>query len=479
VVDFARKGRSRAELLMAAIESHALYDELTAAEIAALPYLWEFWARPKQMAPYQCDDLGCGCEGSWVYWLILAGRGFGKTRTCAEWFRKHAPEQGLINLVGPTFDDVRAIMLEGESGLFEICPDDERPVWKKQSRKLIWPSGAESLIFTADEPERLRGKQHRGGWLEELAAWRYPEALEQFQLGLRLPGKDGWRPRAVVATTPKPLKFLRELIDEVDEETGARLTHVTRGTTYDNKTNLDPVFYGKVIRKFEGTRKGRQELLGQILADVVGALWQRDWIDRTRVRQIPSAGLMRKVLAIDPAKSHGEHANNTGLVLAGMGYDREYYVLDDLTLNASALTWAMRAITAAVVHKCDYIVYEANTGGETVEQTLLRAADHYRKNNPGVIVPPLKAVHATRGKRTRAEPIATLYESGRVHHVGSLPDLEDELCEWVPTKPGDSPDRLDADCWALHELVESGTITHDGQGMAGPSPWREPEESEL
>ncbi len=466
-----RRDHSLAEQILEHADPARLDRQLSDAERVALQRLWKFWARPNQLPPYACDDVGCGCNGEWVYWLLLAGRGFGKTRTSAEWFREVAPQQSLINLIGPTFDDVRAIMLEGESGLFAVCNNAERPTWKRADRKLVWPNGAESLIFTADEPDRLRGKQHRGVWAEEVAAWRYAEeALDQMKLGLRLPGKDGWRPRAVLATTPKPYKWLRELIDEEDDD-GHRLTHVTRGTTYENKANLDPIFYSKVIRDFEGTRKGREQLLGEILTDVVGALWKRHWIDVARVRALPQSGIRKTVVGVDPAATHGEDAADTGIVVASQGFDRQYYVVGDGTCHESPLEWATQALNAAAYHGAHTIIAEANNGGKMVQAVIEAAGKEWKRRNPGRLPAPVELVWASDGKRTRAEPIATMYETGVVHHVGTFPDLEDQLCEWVPKRPGDSPDRLDALVWAIHSLAAGATVA-DQIPEAMPSPWR-------
>lgn len=387
------------------------------------------WARPEQVAPAALAD-----GEPWRFWVCLAGRGWGKTRVGAEWVREQVREVDRVNLIAATVDDARDIMVEGESGILAICPPWERPDYKKSDRKLVWPNGATSLIFTADEPERLRGKQHRRIWADELAAWRYPEAWDQAKFGLRLPPG----PCAVVTTTPRPTKIVKELVEDPK-------TWVTRGTTYENRANLDTAFYSDIIRKYEGTRLGRQELLAQILSDNPNALWNRKMLDDLRVAKIPP--LTRVVVAVDPQAA--ESGAETGIVAAGIGRAEDKklhaYVLDDVSLRASPNDWATAVIRAYNKYEADRIVAEKNQGGDMVESVVQTAAE---KLNTRVAY---KAVHAARGKVTRAEPVAALYEQGRVHHFGAFAALEDQLCEWEPGM--DSPDRLDALVWALTELV--------------------------
>jgi phage terminase large subunit-like protein len=337
-------------------------------------------------------------------------------------------EVPLVNLIGATVDDARDIMVEGESGIMAVCPRHERPNYVKSARKLVWPNGATSLIFTADEPDRLRGKQHMRLWGDEAASWRYPDALDQAMLGLRL----GPKPRMVLTTTPRPTPTIRNLM-------AASTTVVTRGTTFDNRANLAPAFFDKVIAKYEGTRLGRQEVYAEILEDNPGALWKRADIDASRVTWLPP--LLRVVVAIDPAMTSTEGSDQTGIVVAGLGRDRQFYVLDDVSLNGTPKAWAEAAIAAYAKNKADRIVAEVNNGGEMVEATL-------RTVNANV---PYRAVHASRGKSLRAEPISALYEQHKVHHLGTFAQLEDQMCQW---QPGDawSPDRLDALVWALTEL---------------------------
>ncbi|HOA25319.1 MAG TPA: terminase family protein [Aggregatilineales bacterium] len=374
-------------------------------------------------------------RADWRYWLVMAGRGFGKTRTGAEMVRRWVRDYPLVNLIGATADDVRDIMVEGESGILAICPPGERPEYRPSKRRLDWPNGARSLLFTADEPERLRGKQHMKLWADELAAWRYPEAWDQAMFGLRL----GDNPQAVITTTPKPVKAVRDLLKDAH-------TVTYTGTTYENRANLAEAFYNAIITKYEGTRLGRQELLAEILDDVPGALWKRDRIDDLRVTDLPN--MTRIVVAIDPAVSTTDESSETGIVVAGVGKDGHGYVLDDLTVKASPHEWATRAVNAYHDYQADRIVAEVNNGGDMVEHTL-------KTVDPKL---PYKKLHASRGKHTRAEPIAALYEQGRVHHVGMFAELEDQMCTWVPGD--DSPDRMDALVWALTELMLGGADPH-------------------
>lgn len=397
-----------------------------------LSWAWHLWARDEQLPP----------AGDWTYWLILAGRGFGKTRTGAEWVRQAVKTTRYVNLIGATADDARDIMIEGESGILAVCPRSERPEYKASQRKLIWPNGASSLIFTADEPERLRGKQHSALWADELAAWRYPESWTQAKFGLRL----GSSPRACITTTPKPSAIVRALIADP-------ATHVTRGTTYDNRDNLAPQFFQSIIKTYEGTRLGRQELNAELLDDNPHALWQRAQIDALRVTTAPE--LKRIVVAIDPAVTSNEKSDETGIVVAGIGRDDHLYILADLSLIGTPDQWARTAVGAYRTFNADRIIAETNNGGDMVE-AVIRQVDRsvsYRK------------VTATRGKVIRAEPIAALYEQGRAHHVGEFDKLEDQMTEFDPTESTrqKSPDRMDALVWAATELFggvsRSGIVT--------------------
>lgn len=380
---------------------------------------WLANARPNQIAPAE----------PWTTWLILAGRGFGKTRTGAEQVRIWVKKYPFVNLIGATSDDARDIMIEGESGILAICPRDERPKYLSQKRQLIWPNGAKSLIFTADEPERLRGKQHMKLWADEFCAWRYPEAWDQAAFGLRL----GDNPQAIVTTTPKPTKALKELRADPG-------TVVTTGSTYENQGNLAPTFLTKIVRKYEGTRLGRQELKAEVLDDNPGALWKRKQIDDLRVAKAPS--MRRIVIAIDPAAKKNPNSDETGITAEGMGFDGHGYLLADLSMRGTPEEWGRAAVNAYYELKADRIVAEVNNGGDMVEH-VIRSID---KNIP------YTAVHASRGKITRAEPISALYEQGRIHHVGCFPVLEDQMCEYDPKTADWSPDRMDSAVWGFTEM---------------------------
>ncbi len=393
-------------------------EALSEDEKRRLLYLWSFWARPNQLPP----------PGDWRTWLLLAGRGFGKTRTGAEWVRAQieAGACGRVALVAPTSADARDVMVEGESGLLAICPPHHRPKYEPSKRRITWPNGAIATTYSADEPERLRGPQHDGAWCDEPASWRYPEAWDMLMFGLRL----GTDPRAVVTGTPKPTKLIRDLLK-------APTTIVTRGSTYDNKANLAPAFLDAIVAKYEGTRLGRQELNAELLEDNPDALWKRELLDQHRITKAPE--LSQIVVAIDPsATSTGDEA---GIVVAGVDEDGHGYVLDDRSLQGSPQEWASAAVAAYHTHEANQLVAESNNGGEMVRVTIGTVAN----------APTVKLIHASRGKYTRAEPVAALYEQGKVHHVGTFAALEDELCSWTP---GDaSPNRLDALVWALTEVM--------------------------
>jgi predicted phage terminase large subunit-like protein len=395
---------------------------------------WRVWARPSQLPP----------EGDWRIWLLLAGRGFGKTRSGAEWVRAQV-ESGAalrIALVAPTARDARLVMVEGESGLLAIAPDTMRPVFEPSKRQLTWPNGAIATLFSADEPDRLRGPQFDAAWCDELAAWRYPQAWDMLMMALRL----GTNPRVVVTTTPKPVKLVRALLASPD-------CAVTRGGTRDNAGNLAPGFLAAILKQYEGTRLGRQELDAELLEDMPGALWSRDAIERARIDEAPV--LRRVVVAIDPAASAGEDADETGIVVAALGQDSHGYVLEDLSGRYSPHDWASHALEAYRAHRADRIVAEVNNGGAMVEATL-------RVLDAGVSYKP---VHASRGKLARAEPVAALYEQGRIHHVGAFPALEDQMCAFTggPLAHLASPDRVDALVWALSELM----LTSAEPGLLG------------
>lgn len=423
-----------------------LLDSLTEAEASALLYDWPRWARPAQLPP----------SGDWLVWLLLAGRGFGKSRTGAEWVRQQAEgdKAARIALIGPTAADVRDVIVEGESGILAISPPWFRPIYEPSKRRLTWPNGAMATTYSADEPERLRGPQHSAAYCDELASWRYPEAWDMLQFGLRL----GSLPRTVVTTTPKPTRLIRDLLQRKD-------CHVTRGSTYDNRSNLAKPFLDAIVKKYEGTRLGRQELYAEVLDDVPGALWSRRCLDDYRVRVAPD--LARIVVAIDPPATSGEEANEAGIVVAGVDDNGIAYVLEDWSKRATPEEWARASIAAYRKWDADCLVAECNQGGEMVEQVIKSVADV-----------PVKLVRATRGKYVRAEPASALYEQGRVKHVGVLAVLEEQMTSFTPERAADrsdgfSPDRVDALVWAITELFPEITaplptrteaIEHYGDG---------------
>ena len=363
---------------------------------------------------------------------MLAGRGWGKTKAGAEWVRKRASAHrfGRIALIGATAADVRDVMIEGESGILAVCSPAQRPAYEPSKRRLTWPNGTIATAYSADEPDRLRGPQHSDAWCDEICAWRYPEAWDQLRFGLRL----GTDPRAVVTTTPRPTRLVRELLADPT-------TVVTRGATHENRANLPTSFLDKIVQTYEGTRLGRQELYAEVLEDTPGALWTRDRLESLRVREAPE--LRTIVIGVDPAVSMGSESAETGIVVAGIGReDGHGYVLDDRSGRYSPDGWAQRVVNAFDTHLANRVVAEANQGGDLVVNNL-----HTARRT----LPVLK-VHATRGKRTRAEPVAALYEQGRIHHVGYFGALEDQMCTWEPSL-SDSPDRVDALVWALTELM--------------------------
>ena len=383
---------------------------------------WPFWARADQLAP----------DGDWTTWLVLGGRGAGKTRAGAEWVRALVDEgtAGRIALVGETFADVREVMIDGPSGLTALTQSN-RPRYEPSRKRLLWPNGAVAQAFSASEPDSLRGPQFDAAWADEVGKWRYAEAAwDMLQFGLRL----GDKPRQVVTTTPRPVPILKRLLAD---ETSV----VTRASTYANRANLADAFFRSVITRYEGTRLGRQELDAELLEDNPDALWSRAMLDETRVTRVPE--LVRIVVAIDPPATSGPKADECGIVVAGVDGQGRGYVLDDRSMGGlTPLTWASRAAKAYRDFEADRIVAESNQGGEMVS-TIMRQ-----------VMPEasLRLVRATRGKFLRAEPVAALYERGLVAHVGAFARLEDQMCDFVPGTV-QSPDRLDALVWALTDLM--------------------------
>ncbi len=385
---------------------------------------WAAQRRPNQTPP----------DGDWRTWLVLAGRGFGKTRTAAEWAREEvmAGRARRVALVAPTAADVRDVLVEGESGLLAVCERyGFRPLYEPSKRRLTFPNGAIATTYSADEPDRLRGPQHDLAVCDEVAAWRRPEAFDMLQFGLRL-GSD---PRQIVTTTPRPVPLLKRLLADPT-------TAVTRGSTYDNRGNLAPAFLAQIVARYEGTRLGRQELLGEILDDVPGALWTLATIDAHRVAEAPALDtLTRIVIGVDPAASAGEESAETGIVVVGRDWRGDGYVLEDASLRGSPFEWGRAVVAAYDRWRADAIVAEANQGGAMVAATIQAIWD----------AAPVTLVHASRGKLTRAEPVSALYEQGRVHHVGAFPALEDQMTTYDGS--GASPDRMDALVWGFTDVL--------------------------
>lgn len=366
----------------------------------------------------------------------MAGRGAGKTRAAAEWlaFQSIRTPGTRWAVAAPTFTDARDTCAEGESGLVGIIR--QYGMLKDYNRsigEIFLTNRSRIKLFSGEEPDRFRGPQFHGGWFDELAAFKYPETWDQYQFGLRL----GKHPQTVVTTTPRPTKFVKDLL--VREG-----VIVSRGSTFDNAKNLAPSALAELRARYEGTRLGRQELFGEIVDDNEGALWTRNMIEQSRVTD--AASMFRIVVAIDPAVTNNEESDETGIIVAGIAASGHYYVLEDLSCKASPDAWARKAVDAYKRWKADRIVGEANNGGDMIE-SLIRTVDPTTA---------YKKVTATRGKKLRAEPIAALYEQGRVHHVTGFPQLEDQMCGWTPDS-NDSPDRMDAMVWALTELSENIT----------------------
>ena len=407
-----------------------LLPGMTEAGAEELVTAWLMWARDDQKPP----------EGDWLTWLMLGGRGAGKTLAGAEWVRGVATEHPCftdrpvrrIALVGETYADVREVMIEGVSGLLRAHASHERPQWQPTRRRLVWSNGTVAQAFSSEDPEGLRGPQFGAAWSDELAKWRHAdETWDMLQFGLRL----GERPRQMVTTTPRPIPLLRRLINSAG-------TLVTRATTAMNARHLAPGFLDRVVGRYAGTRLGRQELEGELIEDRADGLWQRRAIEATRIAACPP--LRRIVVAVDPPASR--RSGVCGIVAAGLGPDGLGYVIADATVaEVRPGEWAAAALRLYARLDADALVAEVNQGGDMVEAV-------FREVDASV---PVTMVRATRGKWLRAEPVAALYAQGRVRHVGALPELEDELCDFGPDglSGGRSPDRLDALVWAITALM--------------------------
>jgi len=422
----ARHLRENLKLLSPA-QVTAYLATLNEWELEAFKHWWNVFIHRHQEPP----------AGDWTTWLVLGGRGAGKTRAGAEWVRRFAAsplaKHGPIALIGETEHDAREVMVEGVSGLLAVHASHERPVWIPSRRRLEWPNGAAAQVFSAEDPESLRGPQFAAAWCDELAKWRHAEAaFDMLQFGLRL----GERPRQVITTTPRPIALIRKLIADPR-------TKVTRAGTAVNATHLAPAFVDTVLARYAGTRLGRQEIDGEIIEQRADALWKRDVLEACRVAAAPP--LMRIVVAVDPPASSTKRADACGLVAAGRAEGGMIYVLADETVSGLSPTgWASKAIALWRRLSADALVVEINQGGDMV-RAVIGAAD------PRV---PVLTVRASRGKWLRAEPVAQLYEQGRVRHASAFPALEDEMCDFGldGLSAGRSPDRLDALVWAVTAL---------------------------
>ncbi len=335
-------------------------------------------------------------------------------------------------------------MIFGDSGIITKAPEDFRPEHIVSRRELVWPNGVRCLTLSADEPAAFRGPQFHYAWCDEICAWDYKQDVwETMRFGQRLKTPEGTPPRVVVTSTPVSDKFLLDLMADPG-------TRVTQGSTYENRENLDPAFFESIIRKYEGTRLGRQELHAEVLVDNPGALWKRSDIDETRAK-ISTEDLIRIVVAIDPAVSVSEKADETGIVVAGVDKKGDGYVLEDASGKYTPNEWARIAVSLYEKYKADRIIAEKNNGGDMVAETIRSVAPYA----------PVRTVHASRGKQTRAEPIAALYEQRRVHHVGEFVKLEDQMVGWDPLTDRKSPDRIDALVWGLSDLIGTATPTMD------------------
>ncbi|MEM8957295.1 MAG: terminase family protein [Pseudomonadota bacterium] len=431
--------RSGAALLASVpqTEREAFLRDLSDEAIAVLPFVFEFWALDHQLPP----------EGDWKTWVILGGRGAGKTRAGAEWVRSEVEgsrptdpgRSRRVALVGETIDQVREVMVMGDSGIMACSPPDRKPTWEATRKRLVWPNGALAQAFSAHEPESLRGPQFDAAWVDELAKWKKAEdAWDMLQFGLRL----GDTPRQVVTTTPRNVSVLKRILDLPS-------TVTTHAPTEANRAYLANSFLEEIRVRYAGTRLGRQELDGVLLADAEGALWTQEMLVASQIEKLPR--MNRVVVAVDPPVTGHAGSDECGIVVVGActeGQPQEWQavVLEDASVRAaSPQSWAEAALDAMARHGADRLVAEVNQGGDLVE-TVVRQIDP---------VVPFRAVRATRGKAARAEPVAALYEQGRVKHARGLGALEDQMVQMTQhgfTGSG-SPDRVDALVWALQEVM--------------------------
>lgn len=411
----------------------------TQLEAMTWRYGWLKQARPTQKPPR---------NPNWDLWLLIAGRGFGKTRTGAETLAGLAWDNPKTRwaVVAPTAADVRDTCFEGVSGLLACIPEKLVLNYNRSLSELILINGSIIKGFSADSPERLRGPQHHGAWCDEVGSWRYEDAWDQLMFGLRL----GSCPKTIVTTTPRPTTLVKKLMSRKN-------VYITTGSTFDNAANLAAPALKLLKERYEGTRLGRQELYAQLLLDVPGALWTLGQLEQCRATVVPV--LRRIVVGVDPAVTATSASNSTGIVVAGLGDDKKGYVLADYTLVGSPDTWAKQVVRAYELHDADCVVAEVNQGGDLVSSVLKTVSPNMK----------VKQVRATKGKILRAEPIAGLYEQGKVFHVGHFKQLEDQMTNFSPLTQNSSPDRLDALVWALTDLMLKNTALPSVglQGLGG------------
>ena len=402
-----------------------------------IAYNWGAHARDDQLAPVFAKG-----GDRWHTWLVLGGRGSGKTRTGAEWVRAQVEfelpladrRSRRIALIGDTIAQVRSVMVEGVSGLLSVYPPDQRPKLEASKNQVVWPNGAVAQMFAADDPDSLRGPQFDAAWCDELCKWRTPDyAWDTLQFSLRL----GRWPQSVITTTPRAIPLLKKILDD-------HATATTRSRTADNASHLSPAFLAEMERRYGDTLIGRQELEGEIVEERLTGLWKRSWIEQGRLATRPE--LVRIVVAVDPPVTSTAGSDSCGIIVAGLGIDRRAYVIGDRTVQGREPTvWAKAAVAAYHDTEADAVVVETNQGGDLLVQ-MFKSIDARV---------PVRKVYASRGKYARAEPVSTLYGEGRVAHVGEFTELERQMCDFAADglAHGKSPDRLDALVWAITELM--------------------------
>lgn len=446
-------GKSLAQIVAELPEAERA-EVLAGLDPEDLLYDWAFWGRPEQHEPEQTED------NPWSVWAIVAGRGHGKTRSGAEWVREKAKTPGVrIGLVARTSADVRDVVVEGESGIMNICPPSEKPHYSPANRRITWPNGSVATTFSGDVPDQLRGPQFHYTWCDELAAWNHvpgvdgATAWDNAQIGTRL----GDHPRLLVTTTPKRVPAMQDLLKREGRD-----VVVTKGSTLDNAGNLGKTYINFIFGMYKGTRMEQQELFGVMLDDVEGALWTDDLISRARVDAVP-VGLPLKVIAVDPSVAE-EPTDECGIIVAGANNvrsvnDRHAFILEDASVHGSPDVWANAVVAAWERWQCPVVV-EVNQGG-----SLVRRMIHAINPNIKII-----EVRAKQGKLLRAEPVVLKYDQGRVHHIGYLGTLESQQCSWVPGETRKSPDRIDAMVYAVTALIVAPPRELGGGAVRAKSP---------